>query len=417
MGSESPDAEDAAVDEGSGPMSTESLAEELGTESVTYVDALNEEVGRIVEGADGLDYDYVVGDVSDWGVSASGHGHFDLVHDGSTVHCVVFGFRLDGLAVDPEDGTQVAVKGELSYYAQEGSVSVIVEDLVALGEGTYSRVYEENRRRLAEDGCLDEDAKVPLPELPRRIGLVTSADSDAREDAVTSIHDRHPGVDVAVRDVTVQGDDAMAEMMAAISDLDDDARIDVVVLTRGGGADKHLRVFDETPLCRVIHRTDTPVVVGVGHERDRTLADDVADERVMTPTEVGRIVPDRDALVDEAAALGERLRTGARRATRERLAELAGDLDGAYRDHAASALERRTTDLEHAHDALARERLTALARRLDHAHERLEQRKDHERERAATVEAHERTRRRLLIAVAVLLVLVLGLLAYVLLAP
>ncbi|QGA81961.1 Exonuclease VII large subunit [Halomicrobium sp. LC1Hm] len=99
---------------------------------------------------------------------------------------------------------------------------------------------------------------------------------------MTSIHDRYPDVEITIHNTSVQGRDAMASMMEAISILDDDPAIDVIVLTRGGGADKHLRVFNETPLCRVIHGTDTPIVVGVGHENDRSLADEVADSRTQS---------------------------------------------------------------------------------------------------------------------------------------
>jgi len=110
---------------------------------------------------------------------------------------------------------------------------------------------------------------------------------------VTSIHDQYPDIDITVQDTSVQGNDALVSLVDAINSLDDDARIELIVLTRGGGAKKHLRVFNEIPLCRVIHETTTPIIVGVGHETDRTLAGAVADARVMTPTEVGKVVPQK----------------------------------------------------------------------------------------------------------------------------
>jgi len=385
----------------------------LDSENVTFVDALNDEIAALVQNAPDLDYDYVLGDVSGYGVSSNGHGHFDLVHENTTVHCVVYSYKLDTLALDVDDGTQVAVKGDLSYYEAEGQVSIVVDDIVEVGEGTYQQVYAENRRTLEEDGLLDPETKQLLPELPTRIGIATSAESDARTDAVTSIHERHPDVDILVQGTSVQGDDAMMSMMSAISELDDDATIDLIVLTRGGGADKHLRVFNETPLCRVIHGTVTPIVVGVGHENDRTLADEVADQRVMTPTEVGEVVPRKDVLEDELDTLSDRLEDAYGRTVTNRVDDYEQDLDGAYQQLVSDRLAQLSTDLDHAFETVTRERLTSLQNRLDHAHEQRKQQIIHEQETAEAVEAYEATRRRQRIAIAALVLLLFLALGYI----
>lgn len=401
--------------EADSPADADALAERLDAEDVVFVDALNGEIADVLERAPSLRFDYVVGDVSGAGMSSNGHLHFDLVHDDASVHCVVYGFRLDRIDPEIEEGLQVAVRGDLSYYEADGQVSVLVDDVVALGEGVYERTYRENRRILADDGLLDDEAKQPLPAFPQTIGIATSAESDAREDAVTSVHGRHPGVDVVIEDTSVQGEDAMASMMRAISRLDEDARVDVIVLTRGGGSDKHLRVFNETPLCRVIADTDTPIVVGVGHETDRTLADEVADRRVMTPTHVGEIVPERDALDEEVDELAERLDGAYARTVAQRLADVERDLATAYERRVADELSGLRDDLDHAFETAATERLTALENRLDHALERREQASEHEREKAEVAERYERSRRRQRLVIAALVVLVLLLLAYVLL--
>ena len=368
----------------------------LDSENIAFVDALNDEIAAVVENTPELAYDYVLGDVSGYGVSSNGHGHFDLVHEDATVHCVVYAFKLRTLDLDIENGTQVAVKGDLSYYEAEGQVSIVVDDVVEVGEGTYQQTYAANTRALERDGLLDPDTKQPLPEFPTCIGIATSAESDARTDAVTSIHERHPGVDIVVQGATVQGDDAMMSLMSAISELDDDARVDLIVVTRGGGSDTHLRVFNETPLCRVIHGTDTPIVVGVGHENDRTLADAVADRRVMTPTEVGEVVPRKDSLEDNLATLSERLTTAYERTVANRLDEMGQELDDAYRQHVSSELTRLSND-------------------LDHAFETLQQRRAHEQEKAQAVEAYEASRRRQRIAIGALVVLLLLAFGYIIL--
>jgi exodeoxyribonuclease VII large subunit len=390
--------------------SLETLQEALQTERVTYVDTLNEDIGAVVESADQLAFDYVVGDVSDYGVSSNDHAHLDLVHEGSTIHCVLFGYKRSTIDTTIADGMQVAVKGSLSYYEDGGNVSVIVEDIVEVGEGTYQQIYEQNRQLLVSDGLLDPEHKQALPDFPERIGIATSATSDARLDAITSIHERYPDVDIVVQNTNVQGDDAMMSIMGAISELDDDPLVDVIVLTRGGGSDKHLRVFNETPLCRVIHKTETPVVVGVGHENDRTLAAEVADRRVMTPTEVGQIVPERTTLDAELETLEERL-NAAYTATVETTLETMDDrLTRAYNRTVESDLSAFETELDRAYDTHVREELTDIENRLQQARTQYDQQR--QREQEAT--AHRRQRRRLLLILAGLGLLVVALLLYIL---
>ncbi|WP_336358937.1 exodeoxyribonuclease VII large subunit [Haloarcula sp. CGMCC 1.6347] len=391
--------------------SLETLQEALQTERITYVDTLNEDIGAVVESADQLAFDYVVGDVSDYGVSSNDHVHLDLVHEGSTVHCVLFGYKRSTIDTTIEDGMQVAVKGSLSYYEDGGNVSVIVEDIVAVGEGTYQQIYEQNRELLDSDGLLDPEHKQALPDFPERIGIATSATSDARMDAITSVHERYPDVDIVIQNTSVQGDDAMMSIMGAISELDDDPLIDVIVLTRGGGSDKHLRVFNETPLCRVIHKTETPIVVGVGHENDRTLADEVADRRVMTPTEVGNIVPDRTTLDAELDTLEERLNTAYTATVETTLETMDNRLTHAYRRTAESDLSSFEGELDRAYDTHVRDVLTDLENRLEQARTQYDQ----ERKRKQEATAYRRQRRRLLLVLLALGLLVVALLLYILL--
>jgi exodeoxyribonuclease VII large subunit len=362
------------------------LSAELDTDSLTFVNSLNTEIADLVENTPTLEYEYILGDVSDYGTSSNGHGHFDLVHEDSTLHCVVFRSRLNRLQNEIEDGTLAAVKGDISYYESEGSVSLIVRDVVEVGQGTYQQTYRQNKQTLAKDGYLDEDGKQALPSFPQRVGIATSGDSDAREDAVTSIHDRYPDIDIVIQDTSVQGDNALISMMDAISTLDDDARVDLIVLTRGGGAEKHLRVFNETPLCRVIHETKTPIVVGVGHENDRTLAGEVADRRVMTPTEVGEVVPRRKKVEQDVE-------------------QLSTSLSRAYTQVVEETLETRKERLERVYTQHVTDELASLSNRLDHAYEKLEQEKTHEREKAEAVESYQHTTRRQRIIILALLIL------------
>jgi len=391
------------------------LRERLGTNDVVLVDAFNEAVARVVETTPELDHEFVVGDVSDYGVSANGHAHFDLVAGDAAVHCVVFGSRRDGVDADLADGTRVAVSGDRSYYVERGSVSLLVDDVVDLGEGQYHRTYREYRTVLEEEGLLDDAAKRDLPDRPTTVGVATSAESAAREDAVTSIHDRFPSVDVVVRDTTVQGSEALLSLMDAVAALDDDPDVDVILVTRGGGADKHLRVFDEPPLCRVLANAETPVVVAVGHETDRTLAGDVADERVMTPTEAGRIVPDRERLDEARADLAEDLRRAYRETATDALATSATALETAYDRTASDDLAVLASDLAAAYERRVREDLRSYRDRVESAYDDLERDTELDRERARREAAFERRQRRQRAIIALLVALLLATLAYVVL--
>ncbi|AXR77483.1 exodeoxyribonuclease VII large subunit [Natrarchaeobaculum sulfurireducens] len=395
--------------------SIEAHQDTLETENIAFVDTLNDGIATLLKETSDLQYDYVLGEVSDYGVSGNGHAHFDLGHADATIHCVIFSYRLQSLAVSIDDGTQIAVKGDLSFYEAKGSVSLIVEDFVEVGKGAYHQTYQENKELLEEDGLLAEDAKQPLPEFPHRIGIVTSADSDARKDAVTSIHNRHPDVDIRIQHTTVQGDDAMLSMMQAISVLDDNAQIDVIVVTRGGGADTDLRVFNETPLCRVIHNTATPIVVGIGHEDDRTLAEEVADKRVMTPTHAGEIVPKKEDLEATVQTAGERLNSAYERLVRDRLGTTQQELDSVYTQHVSSVLATHSMELDHAFETVATERLTTLENQLDHALESFEQQKAHEEEKAEVASEYEQSQRLQRIIIVMLVILLVVLLGYILL--
>ena len=395
---------------------------ELDSDDIVTVATLNDEIAAVIDENQELTHDYVVGDASDCR-EANGHLHFDLVSGDASIHCVVFGFRYKGLNAKPDEEMHVAVRGELSYYEPQGSCSLIVEDVVNMGESEYSQVYAENKEKLADDGLLDDEQKQPLPELPTTVGLVTSADSDARIDAVTAIHDRYPQVDIKINDASVQGPDALEELMSGVAAFDEDATVDVIVVTRGGGADKTLRIFNETPICRVIADTDTPTAVGIGHEDDQTLADEVADYRFMTPTHAGEVVPKRADWDQKCAQLAKRLDTAYQSAVNTKLTASNTALDNAYEGAVAGRLQELEASLAHAADRHVEAELRDLRNQLETAYQTLEQEKEHEEELEETVEEVRdealseaeakvaRQQRRYKIAIAVLVLVVLGLAA------
>ena len=400
---------------------SQQLDADLESDDIVTVETLNDEIAAAIEDLDNLNHDYVVGDVSSCR-EANGHIHFDLEYGSASIHCVLFGFRRGWSTVEPESEMQVAVQGELSYYEAQGSCSILVTDVVDMGESDYSQTYAENKQLLDNDGLLDDERKQSLPELPETIGIVTSADSDARVDAVTALHGRYPDVDIKIQHASVQGPNALEELMGGVATLDEDATVDVIIVTRGGGADKTLRVFNETPICRVIATTNTPTAVGIGHEDDRTLADEVADHRFMTPTHAGEIVPERAALEQEIEQLSTMLDTAYQTKILNQLTAHATALDNAHQSTVTARLQELGASLDHAAERHIEAELLSLESRLDTAYQTLQQEKEHEEELEETVEEVrdeaeteaqakiEATQRRyrLVIAGLVLLVLILA---------
>lgn len=247
------------------------------------------------------------GEVSDLAVRSSAV-YFDLVGDDAAINCFVWRSRYDDLDVDLEDGAEVVLRGDLSYYVERGRVNLRPWDVAVVGEGDAAEALRELRSELAARGWFDDEHKKSVPRYPERVGLVTSAHGDARHDVCQAIGDRHPGVDVLLCHAAVQGDGAAAELADAIHRLDRHADVDAIVVGRGGGSDTDLAAFDAEGVAEAIFTAETPVVVAVGHREDRTVAGEVADDVAITPTEAGeRVVADREAAFERAATLENRL--------------------------------------------------------------------------------------------------------------
>lgn len=231
----------------------------------------------------------------------AGQVYFTLV-DGHQIDASMNGIVFDRLAHPPRDGGLVHAYGRLEFWAERTSIRMRVERLEPTGQGALLAQVEALKERLAAEGLLAEAAKRPLPMLPRRIGLVTSARGAARDDFLNNLWARFPA-DVLLIDVPVQGDAAPAAIVAALRRLDRTDDIDVIVVTRGGGPLEDLMAFNAESVCRAVAACRTPVVSAVGHEKDVTVCDLVADRRVSTPTAAA------EAVVPDAGALRERLET------------------------------------------------------------------------------------------------------------
>jgi exodeoxyribonuclease VII large subunit len=255
---------------------------------------------------------------------------------GHAIDASMNGIVYDRLPHKPADGALVQAYGRMEFWRPRGQVSMRVERLELVGEGLLRAQVEELRARLEAEGLLDPARKRRPPLLPRRIGLVTSADGAARQDVLTNVWARLPEADVVVVDVPVQGDEAPRLIARALRHLDAVPGVDVIVVARGGGSLEDLMAFNGEPVCRAVAEAATPIVSAVGHERDVTLCDLVADLRVSTPTAAAAaVVPSREAvethLADSAQAIGRglvRARARAEEALRGRSGTLARALRG-----------------------------------------------------------------------------------------
>ncbi|MEW1958513.1 exodeoxyribonuclease VII large subunit [Kineococcus sp. NPDC059986] len=231
----------------------------------------------------------------------------------------------DGLA----HGTRVVVHARPEFFAKRGSLSLAADDVRPVGVGELLARLEHLKRVLRSEGLFDADRKKALPFLPRTVGLVCGRASAAERDVVENARLRWPAVRFEVREVAVQGPNAVTEVVAALAELDADPAVDVVVLARGGGSVEDLLPFSNEALVRAVAAARTPVVSAIGHEVDSPLVDLVADVRASTPTDAARlVVPD---VVEELAGVRQ-LRSRARRAVTGRVER---------EEHALAALRSR----------------------------------------------------------------------------
>jgi exodeoxyribonuclease VII large subunit len=233
---------------------------------------------------------WVEGEVSNFHAAQSGHLYFTLKDPKAQLKCVCFRDQLRGLKFRPEDGLQVTVRGGLSIYDVRGEYQLYVTQIEPVGLGALQLAFEQLKKRLEAEGLFDAARKKPLPMLPRRIGVVTSPAGAAVRDIVRVLRRRFPNACVQIFPVKVQGDGAAKEIVAALKFFNRVAAVDVLILARGGGSLEDLWAFNEEVVAREIAASLIPIITGVGHETDFTIADFVADLRAPTPSAAAEIV-------------------------------------------------------------------------------------------------------------------------------
>ncbi len=297
---------------------------------------------------------WVEGEVSNFRQVASGHCYFTLKDAGAELRCVMWRDRARGMRALPRDGDSVLAHGKVGVYEQRGDLQLYADYLEPLGLGWLYQEYERLKSRLEAEGLFAPERKRSLPRFPRRIGVVTSPDAAALRDILHILSRRYPLAEVVLAPTLVQGEEAPPQIVAALRALNARDDIDVILLARGGGSLEELWAFNAEIVARAVAASRIPVVCGVGHETDFSLADFAADRRAPTPSAAAEIAtPDRAELQQQIRSLRGRL-------TRALEAEL-------YRRRAA--LQEQVRLLRRLSPAL---RLTQTRQRLDDLMERME---------------------------------------------
>ena len=337
------------------------------------VSRLTREARAVLEGSFPLLW--VEGEISNLSQPASGHLYFSLKDPAAQVRCAMFRNKRLLLGFRPANGQQVLARVRVSLYEGRGDFQLVVEHLEPAGEGALRLEFERLKRKLAAEGLFDPASKRPLPAFPRQVGLITSPTGAAVRDLISVFGRRFPALPLVIYPAQVQGEGAATELLAMLALANRRAECDVLILARGGGSLEDLQAFNDEILARAIRASAIPVVTGIGHEIDFTLADLAADQRGATPSAAAELVsPSLPHLQQRLAALEQRLRQAQGRyleGLRYRCQTAAHRL---HRQHPLAELERRqqrADDLERRLGEALRRRLDGLHRRRDQAVSRL----------------------------------------------
>ena len=289
---------------------------------VWSVSQVNRAVRSLLE--DSVDPLWIGGEVGNWTRSRPGHCYFTLKDDRAQMRCVMFNREAQQLPTDPEEGMKIRVLGSLTLYEARGEYQLVASRVEAEGaEGLWRLAFEKLRATLEAEGLLDATRKRALPRYPAVVGVVTSSTGAALRDIVSVLRRRAPWVRVLLGSTRVQGEGASADIARALQSLATTGMPDVIIVSRGGGSVEDLWAFNEEPVARAIAACAIPVVSGVGHEIDVTIADLVADLRAPTPSAAAEaVVPDSAVLMDGLRQMPSRLAQGLRGTMRRRLSGL-----------------------------------------------------------------------------------------------
>lgn len=261
---------------------------ETNNRTILKVSELNEEVSLLL--GRGFPVLWVEGEISNFSCPASGHFYFSLKDEKAQIRCAMFRNRNRHLSIRPENGMKVLIRGRVGLYEPRGEFQLIAEHMEEAGSGLLQLQFEQLMAKLAAKGWFDDSIKKPLPDFPKKIGIITSPTGAAIRDILNVLKRRCPQIPVLIYPAAVQGERSALELETALKKAIKDKDCDVLVLARGGGSIEDLAAFNDESLAKTIHASDIPIVSGVGHEIDFTIADFVADKRAPTPSAAAELI-------------------------------------------------------------------------------------------------------------------------------
>jgi len=251
---------------------------------------------------------WVSGEISNFKAYDSGHWYFSLKDEEGQIRCVMFRGRNGQVGFMPQSGDLVEVSAQLGMYVPRGDIQLTVQTLRRAGMGGLYEAFLKLKAKLAKEGLFDEDRKREIPTHPRAIGIVTSTQAAALKDVLSTLARRAPHIPIVIYPTLVQGPDAPAGIISALKAAEKEQAVDVILLVRGGGSIEDLWAFNDEKLAYAISESSIPIVSGVGHETDVTIADFVADLRAPTPTGAAELAaPRRDQMLQELDAIMQAL--------------------------------------------------------------------------------------------------------------
>jgi len=261
----------------------------MNNEIYLSVTDVNSYIKTIFDRDEFLTYVNIKGEISNLKFHTRGHLYFSLKDEHSKINAVMFNYKDYSLPFTPEDGMSVEVKGKINVFVQGGSYQVTVSSMKQDGIGNLYILFEELKKKLANEGLFDENNKKKLPRIPKKVGVITAPTGAAVKDIISTINRRFPLTEIIVFPTLVQGDGAAPNIVKMIKKADE-SDVDVIILGRGGGSIEDLWAFNEEIVARAIYEANTPIISGIGHEIDYTISDFVSDLRAPTPTGAAELV-------------------------------------------------------------------------------------------------------------------------------
>lgn len=341
--------------------------------SVTQV---NEYSKLLLDGDPVLSSVFVRGEISNFKLYASGHAYFTLKDASGQLKAVMFRSYASRLAFLPSDGMRVIVHGRVSVYVENGAYQLYADELQPDGAGALALQFEQLKLKLQAEGLFDEARKKPLPEMPMRIGVITSPSGAAVHDMINILGRRFPCAEMILFPSQVQGAEAPPQLIAGLHFFAVTGLVDVIIIGRGGGSAEDLWAFNDEALARAVAASPIPVISAVGHESDFTICDFVADRRAPTPSAAAELaVPDRMELLRNL----DRMESGCRAAMKKKLAEETKALQRLSNSRVFSNPERlldvfyeRTADADRRLERATEQMLLQKKERVAHVAARLE---------------------------------------------